>query len=319
MTTTTLSPVLWQHFTDNNGNPLFNGKLYTYQAGTNTPQVTYTDSTGLQANANPIILDYRGECACWIPPNVAYKFVLTDPTGTTIKTVDNVTNSQLITLWGGTDTGVANAYVLNYTANFTSLTDGIIVYWLASSTNTGDSTLNVNNLGAVEILNQQTGAALGPGQIVSGGMTATIYRAGKWYLTSSSGSTTISGSFNGTFTGGSGGAVTVNYQITSDGIVWLTIQPFNQTSTAHTFTITGLPTILLPNSRRQMVCAEGQDNGTTIISGILALIDPATPGTITLLQGSGGASGWTNTGVKALGHVQSFAGIPTVISYPLKP
>lgn len=318
MTTTTLSPVFRQQFFDNNGNPLFNGKLYAYQAGTTTPQATYTDSTGLQANTNPITLDYRGECNCWIPPNVAYKFVLTDSSGTTIWTINNVTNAQLITLWGGTDTGSANAYVLNFTANFTTLTDGIIVYWWASNTNTGASTLNVNNLGVIPILNQQTGAALGPGQIVANGITATIYKGGNWYLTSSSGSTTVTGSFTGTFTGGTGGAVTINYQVTSDGIVWLTIQPFSQVSSAATFTITGLPTILLPSSRRQISCYEGQDNSATIINSIAALLDPAVPGVITL-QKLASASGWTNTGVKALGHVQAFAGIPTVISYPLKP
>ena len=41
-----LSPNAKQQFFDANGNPLAGGKVYTYAAGTTTPIVTYTDSTG---------------------------------------------------------------------------------------------------------------------------------------------------------------------------------------------------------------------------------------------------------------------------------
>ena len=43
-----LSPIggaCWQFF-DNNGAPLTGGKLYTYAAGTTTPQATYTSISG---------------------------------------------------------------------------------------------------------------------------------------------------------------------------------------------------------------------------------------------------------------------------------
>src|SRR5271169_231216 len=123
--TTVLVPTPVQRFCDNNGNALFNGQLFTYAAGTTTPAATYTDSTGATPNANPIVLNSRGECNCWIPPNTSYKFVLQDSFGNTIWTVDQITNAQLITLYGGVDTGAVNAYVLNFAAPYSSLANGI--------------------------------------------------------------------------------------------------------------------------------------------------------------------------------------------------
>lgn len=76
-------------FFSNAGEPLAGGKLYTYAAGTTTPQVTYTDQSGGIANTNPIILDARGECDVWLGNN-SYKFKLTDPNDVELWTVDDV-------------------------------------------------------------------------------------------------------------------------------------------------------------------------------------------------------------------------------------
>jgi hypothetical protein len=43
----------WQFF-DNNGVPLAGGLLYSYAAGTTTPLATYTTSSGVTPNTNPI-------------------------------------------------------------------------------------------------------------------------------------------------------------------------------------------------------------------------------------------------------------------------
>jgi len=96
----TLSPSPWLHFDDNNGNPAVGFLVYTYSAGTLIPITTYTDNTATQANSNPIILDFRGECGMWIPPNTAYKYVFTFPNDTNppsnpIKTVDQIQNFQV--------------------------------------------------------------------------------------------------------------------------------------------------------------------------------------------------------------------------------
>ena len=86
---TILSPTAKLQFFDSNGAPLSGGKLYTYAAGTTTPLVTYTDSTGATPNANPVIADSRGEMSVWLS-SVLYKFVLNTSTDTTIWTVDNI-------------------------------------------------------------------------------------------------------------------------------------------------------------------------------------------------------------------------------------
>lgn len=80
-------------FLTNNGTPLTGGKLYTYAAGTTTPQVTYTTNAGNVARTNPIILDSAGRVPnggeIWVTPQ-AYKFVLTDSTDVLIATWDNL-------------------------------------------------------------------------------------------------------------------------------------------------------------------------------------------------------------------------------------
>src|SRR5271167_1103260 len=90
--TAQLSPMSVQKFFDNNGNPLAFGLLYSYVAGTVTPQATYTDSTQTVQNQNPITLNFRAEAQIWLDPTLSYKFLLTDSTGNTIPgwPIDNV-------------------------------------------------------------------------------------------------------------------------------------------------------------------------------------------------------------------------------------
>ena len=80
--------------------PLVGGKLYTYRAGTSTPQATFTDSTGLVQNTNPIILDARGECSVWLD-SYGTKFVLRDAADALIWTQDHVGVRQHQGLWRG--------------------------------------------------------------------------------------------------------------------------------------------------------------------------------------------------------------------------
>jgi hypothetical protein len=75
---------------DNIGNALYNGLLYTYVAGTTTPQATYTDSTQTTQNTNPVVLNARGEASIWLNPLLTYKFVLQDQFGNTIWTQDQI-------------------------------------------------------------------------------------------------------------------------------------------------------------------------------------------------------------------------------------
>lgn len=70
-------PWIRPRFFDANGVLLAGGKVWFYQAGTTTPAVSYTDSTGLVANTNPVILDANGEADIWLSPG-SYKAVLMD-------------------------------------------------------------------------------------------------------------------------------------------------------------------------------------------------------------------------------------------------
>ena len=84
-------------FFDNSGVILSGGLVYTYAAGTTTPQVAYTTIAGNVAHTNPIVLDSAGRVASggeiWLTDAVAYKFVLKTSTAVTIGTYDNVTGN----------------------------------------------------------------------------------------------------------------------------------------------------------------------------------------------------------------------------------
>ena len=95
-----LSPVggAAAQFLDNNGNPLTGGKLYTYEAGTTTPQATYTTSAGNVAHANPIILDSAGRVPggeIWLTASLDYKFSLFTSANVLIATWDNITTGVI--------------------------------------------------------------------------------------------------------------------------------------------------------------------------------------------------------------------------------
>jgi hypothetical protein len=81
-----------QQFFDDNGVPLAGGLIYTYQAGSSTPLVTYTDNGGTIANANPIILDASGRTPqqIWLLTGYSYKFVLQNADAVLIQTLDNI-------------------------------------------------------------------------------------------------------------------------------------------------------------------------------------------------------------------------------------
>jgi len=85
-----LSPPPKLQFFGSDGLPLVGGKLYTYAAGTTTPLATYTDSTGVTQNTNPVILDATGQAGVWLPDTTTYKYVLKTSADVTLYTVDYV-------------------------------------------------------------------------------------------------------------------------------------------------------------------------------------------------------------------------------------
>lgn len=304
MTTEVLSPVLKQQFFGNDGKPLVGGKLFSYIAGSSTKQATYSDSIGTP-NSNPTILDFRGEANVWIPPNVGYKFVLapktdTDPPTSPIWTVDQIVSSQLVTLYGGVDIGVINAYVLNFTSNFTAYQDGIVIYWIPANTNSTASTVNVNSLGVVNIINQD-GTALRANQIIANQITQIMYKSGSFLLISSGISASItSGSFVPSWLGFSVPPTGPMFWQTAGRAVTLFVGAQGLgTSNANSMSIGNLPANLRPSTggSGSLVCTM-VDNGVASV-GTLEFLGLSS---IQFNKGTSppSATGFTAAGTKGL-------------------
>ncbi len=102
-----IAPIARQQFVDSSGNPATGDLLFTYAAGSTTKQTTYTTSTGLTANANPIVLDSEGKTpyGVWLTDGLAYKFVLapstdTDPPASGVTLGDNILGSGAVVSTG---------------------------------------------------------------------------------------------------------------------------------------------------------------------------------------------------------------------------
>lgn len=73
---------------DSDGLPIVGAKLYTYLTGTTTPKITWTDSTKVTPNTNPIILDSSGQADVWI--DGSYRFKLVGADDVTLWTKDGI-------------------------------------------------------------------------------------------------------------------------------------------------------------------------------------------------------------------------------------
>lgn len=105
------------YFTDDDGQPLAGGKLYTYEAGTTTPKATYTAEDGLTPNANPVVLDASGRATLFL--SGSYKFRLTTYADVLVEETDNVT------AFATGDSGVDDI-ITNFTAETIVSADSII-------------------------------------------------------------------------------------------------------------------------------------------------------------------------------------------------
>jgi hypothetical protein len=311
MTTYVLSPSPFQKFFDNNGAPLANGLLFTYAAGTTNKLATAKDSTGTPNN-NPIQLNARGECDLWIPPNVAFDYTLspagdTDPPTKAIKTIPSIIQAQLITLYAGVDVGVVNAYVLAFTAPFSSYTDGTIIYWTPSHTNTGPSTLNINGIGALNVT-YPDGSSLAGGELVANRTVQVMVLGGAFILL---GTTIIQGSFTPTWTGFSVAPTgAISYTIIGSLVTLEFGALCTGTSNATAMTITNLPAQLRPLTTTDPIGVPCWlvDNGAVALGGFRHKI-PA--GTLEFFKGAAppSATGFTNPGTKgfSLGMTLSYS------------
>jgi hypothetical protein len=77
--------------------PLIGGKVYTYIAGTVTPQDTFNNANGTSPNLNPIILDARGEANCFLSAT-AYDFAVYDADDNFVQDQFNIVGTSTSTL-----------------------------------------------------------------------------------------------------------------------------------------------------------------------------------------------------------------------------
>jgi hypothetical protein len=298
-TVANLAPTLIFKSWLSNGTPNAFGTVNTYSAGTVIPIATWTDVTAGTPNANPATLNVRGEMPMYLLPNVAYKIVETDSGGNSVRTTDNVVNNQLITLYGGVDTGSTNAYLVNFTANFSAYTDGIVIYFVPANTNTGASTINVNGLGVINILGP---GGVNPiaGTIVGGYPIGLIYKGGSFYLISQDNPT--SGSFAGTFTGLTGSPATTIRWTKNGNLVTLNLSgtsSFSTVSNATSMAMTGIPSALSPVQTTSTQFFAGVDNSANLTAPCgCFIIGGTTTITFTKDLSTGGTSGWTASGSK---------------------
>lgn len=140
-------------FFDNNGVILSGGKIYTYAAGTTTPQATYTSASGVTPHSNPIVLDSAGRVPggeIWLTDGLVYKFVIETSTAILIGTYDNITgvNSNFVnyTVQEEVQTATAGQTVFNLaTINYTPGTNSLSVYIDGVNQYVGDSYLETDS------------------------------------------------------------------------------------------------------------------------------------------------------------------------------
>lgn len=83
-----LPEIRWRAI-DENGEVLPGAQLYSYAAGTSTPQSTYSDSALTTPNTNPVVADAGGLFGPIFLSATGYKFRLDDEDDVTIWTQDN--------------------------------------------------------------------------------------------------------------------------------------------------------------------------------------------------------------------------------------
>lgn len=173
---------LWNGLTDNNGQPLAAGKVFTYAAGTTNPVSLFTASDKSTSATNPLILDANGKAQVWADGR--YKFVIKTAADVTLYTLDNLLYGfdDTTVLYGGVSTGAANAQVVSVPATVTSYANGQTVSFVAGFTNTGATTLQFNSLSATNLVKGPTPSSLQAGDLIAGQLYTATYHGGTFRL-----------------------------------------------------------------------------------------------------------------------------------------
>lgn len=165
-----------QQFINGNGDPLASGTVTFYIPGTTTKKNTWQDPGQTILNTNPVVLDGNGYAVIY--GSGAYRQVLQDSQGNLVWDQLTADTSASQSSWAGNAGGTANALTLT-AANFSS-SNGQQIFFRATATNTGATTVNVNGSGSLSILKDMggsvgTGVALVGGEISTGGLVGITY------------------------------------------------------------------------------------------------------------------------------------------------
>jgi microcystin-dependent protein len=161
-----------------NGKFLEGGKIYTYNAGTDTPRATYPtwdDATAeTNANANPVILDARGEASVVLKGST--KVTVADENDFELWSIDDLDSSSIdITgIDGGnllTFTGVVNA-VNHFQISNSAQGDEVVLEVVGDDTNISLE-IKCKGTGDFSIVNSDLELEVGNLTITSGNITVT--------------------------------------------------------------------------------------------------------------------------------------------------
>lgn len=315
-----------------------------YLTGTLTPANVFSDGACTVSIGNIVTADATGTLpAFYLSPTTTYKVIFNVvAAGAQLRsTVDPLVvpaATTAITYWyGGVDSGSANAYAIAFSANFTALASGIFITWVPNNTNTGNSTLNVNTLGNVNILTL-LGAALPAGALQAGVPVTTLYYAGNHYLlgASAAGNVNATGnvalgatgktlqgwgqtsgayedmspdhsSWSSTASGGytANPSGTLKWRKTASMVEVYSDAQLTGTSNAATdITLSGLPAEITPAAIRKVPCSGLVNNGNVGYTGV-AEVNINNTITVRLTQVSGTAivetsAAWATANAKGL-------------------
>lgn len=296
----------YQAFTTT-GLPLNAGKIYTYAAGSSTPQAVYTTSIGNVQHQNPIILGTDGRIPTggevWLTLGTAYKFEVQDSLGNVIADYDNIGNS----------TDIATATVAS------AATTSDIWSPLGPISFTGTAT--VTGFPAAPLAGAQrllicSGACLfttGANLIIEGlpsGVTLTM-KANALVMVLALTTTqfkltySLSGSFTASATGLTAAVTTPWYYSVINGVVNISGYAVNLAGTSNStgLTVTGFPAELTPGSNRLFFNLVAADGGSFVYTAYGVL---ANTGVLTLYKDPSG-TGWTNTATGKGLYTNNFA------------
>ena len=176
MTFQLIPPIV--QFTDNLGNPVSFGVVYTAQAGTTAgpaqafPLATFADSSGSTSLQNPIPLDAFGRCSVWL--NGYYNIAVYSAAGVLVSTFENISSCSTFGNYA-VASGSANALTISVTPPLSVYADGVQVSFKALYTNTDICTISAG-AGVVPLLNN-IGGNLTPGDLLAGSLYVALYDA----------------------------------------------------------------------------------------------------------------------------------------------